>query len=544
MGLENPGPRRRSEYGRTTPASHQGGTPPISSTYSRPRSESEARPPGERNGEPFVPLNPPIEEAPPTSANGLLGSGPLLSPALGNNDLPPQDMLYALTDLYFKHCNTWCPILDRKTVFRTLSSRPHLAEEDRVLLHAIVSAALRFFHDPRLASEARARQYALSKRTVQMYALENVSVGALRAPVILCLDIMGASNGPAAGMVLAQLSQTVRQLGLCDEASVFLTSTSEDTPTRSGLVHRLSTAGQPVSWLEDEGRRRLCWMVYILDRYAAMAAVTTGYTLADADVRRVLPCSYDLFSGDVPVETNWFGSPDDLEGGARLSVVNKSENLGSFSYHCEMITILSRVHDFATTPLDISSPTETAAWRNKYRQLDETLDGWLQSLPGEYGGTSMLCHSDPASRVANWFLLHSAYVVAVVRLHSSAAYPMLQSHLFVPSDYAIQRCVSAVHSLGGIVQDVREADGLYLLGPLFTFSLWVAARLLLVNAAAMGCPVDPMVDMFIQTLDDMGRHWQVATCYSRILARVVQRGRQGDGTWGAMRRLVLLASRR
>ncbi|KAL2106187.1 hypothetical protein VUR80DRAFT_7085 [Thermomyces stellatus] len=268
-----------------------------------------------------------------------------------------------------------------------------------------------------------------------------------------------------------------------------------------------------------------------------MAAVTTGYTLADAEVRRVLPCSYDLFSRDVPVETDWFGSARDLEGGApRLAAVNRSGNLGSFSYHCEVVAILSRVHDFATTPLDVGSPADTAAWRNRYRQLDAALDGWLQSLPGEYRGTSALCHSDPASRVANWFLLHSAYVVAVVRLHAPAAYPMLQSPLFVPSDYAVQRCVSAVRSLGGIVQDVREAGGLYLLGPLFAFSLWVAARLLLVDAAATACPVDPMVDMFIQTLDDMGRHWQVATCYSTILARVVQRGRQGDGTWGVMRR--------
>ena len=537
----NPVPhRRQSEYGHNRPASQSQGTPPISSTYStfRPRSESDAHPPPERNGElhqGYALPNPTIEE-PPSLTNGLRGSYPVpLSPALDNNDLPPQDMLYALTDLYFKHCNTWCPVLDRKTVFKTLSNRPHISEEDRVLLHAIVSAALRFFHDPRLAPEARERQYALSKRTVQMYAMENVSVGATRARVILCLDIVGASNGPAGGMVLAQLSQAVRQLGLCDETSVFLTSAAEDTATRSGLVRKLST-GQPGSWLEDEGRRRLCWMVYILDRYAAMAAVTTGYTLADSDVRRVLPCSYDLFSGDIPVETNWFGSAGDIEGGSRLSVVNKSQNLGSFSYHCEMITILSRVHAFATTPMDISSPSETAAWRNKYRQLDGTLDGWLQSLPGEYSRTSSLCHSDPASRVANWFLLHSAYVVAVVRLHASAAYPMLQSPLFVPSDYAIQRCVSAVQSLGGIVQDVREANGLYLVGPLFAFSLWVAARVLLVNAAAMGCQVDPMVDLFIQTLDDMGRHWEVARCYSRILARVVERGRRGDGTWGAMRR--------
>ena len=34
-------------------------------------------------------------------------------------DLPPHDIIYSLVDLYFKHCGTWCPILERKTIFAT-----------------------------------------------------------------------------------------------------------------------------------------------------------------------------------------------------------------------------------------------------------------------------------------------------------------------------------------------------------------------------------------------------------------------------------------
>lgn len=33
------------------------------------------------------------------------------------NDLPPHDIVYNIVDLYFKHCNPWCPILDRKSIF-------------------------------------------------------------------------------------------------------------------------------------------------------------------------------------------------------------------------------------------------------------------------------------------------------------------------------------------------------------------------------------------------------------------------------------------
>ena len=37
-----------------------------------------------------------------------------------DTDLPPYDLLYTLVDLYFKHVNTWCPILDRKATFDTI----------------------------------------------------------------------------------------------------------------------------------------------------------------------------------------------------------------------------------------------------------------------------------------------------------------------------------------------------------------------------------------------------------------------------------------
>ncbi|GJC83557.1 hypothetical protein ColTof4_08977 [Colletotrichum tofieldiae] len=453
------------------------------------------------------------------------------------SEFPPHDMLYTLVDLYFKHCNTWCPILDRKTTFGAFFGSTSLNEADRVLLHAIVATTLRFLKDPRLSPEMRSHYHAVSKHRVQTYAMENVSIAALRALVILCLDELGTSNGPRGWNMLALLAQNVRQLELCEESSVYLTAEAEETP-HTGSIRRVAT-GRPESWIEDEGRRRLCWMVYLLDRYATIATTTFDFMLDDKKMKRGLPCSYDLFSRNVPVETrSWSPSSDQIGSPA----INKPENLGSFSYHCEILRILSKVHDFLKTPINVTSSAEMAVWRNTYRSLDGALDSWLQSLPSEYSRISALCHSDPASRVANWFMLHSAYVTSVVRLHSSAAYPTVRSHIFVPSHYAMQRCLSAVQSLGDIAQDVFEANGLDLLGPPFAFSLWVAARLLLIHAATVGCPVDPKIDFFIETLRHVGQYWEVANNYAKILARVVQRGRQGDMSFTAMRKRVTRVS--
>ncbi|KAM3554685.1 hypothetical protein ARSEF4850_006347 [Beauveria asiatica] len=458
-------------------------------------------------------------------------------------DLPPQDIVYTLVDLYFKHCNTWSPILDRKTTFTIFFGSTSLSEADRVLLHAIVATTLRFLKDSRFSPEMRVHYHETSRQIVQMYAMEHVSVEALRALVIVCLDELGTSNGPRGWNLLTLLAQNARQLSLCEESRVFLSVEHSDDSPMTGSIRRIAI-DRPQSWIEDEGRRRLAWMVYLLDRYATIATTTFDFMLDDSKMKRVLPCSYDLFSRDIPVETRSWGLSPDQHGAAGL-VVNKPDNLGSFSYHCEILRILSKVHDFLKTPLDITSSSKMAAWRNTYRSLDASLDSWLRGLPGDYSKISALCHSDPASRVANWFMLHSAYVTAVVRLHSSAAYPTVRSHLFVPSHYAMQRCLSAVQSLGDIAQDVYEASGLDHLGPPFIFSLWVAARLLLVHAATTCCPVDPRIEFFIEILGHVGQYWEVADNYAKVLARVVQRGRQGDIHFNAMRQnahgLVTLA---
>ncbi|KAJ3554668.1 hypothetical protein NPX13_g10554 [Xylaria arbuscula] len=83
-----------------------------------------------------------------------------------DQELPPYDLLYALADLYFKHINTWCPILHRKTTLDSLFGPSTLDEADRVLLHAIVATTLRFSTDARLTDERRRHYHDVSKQRV------------------------------------------------------------------------------------------------------------------------------------------------------------------------------------------------------------------------------------------------------------------------------------------------------------------------------------------------------------------------------------------
>jgi hypothetical protein len=449
-----------------------------------------------------------------SAPNMLYGGTPALS-SQPDASLPPYDLLHTLVDLYFKHVNTWSPILDRKVLFDTFFGTSMPDEPDLVLLHAIVATTLRFSRDPRLTPDSRRRYYNISKQKVHLYGLEHSNIRALQALMVLSLDVLGTSNGPQGWNLLAIIARSIVQLGLNVEKSVSLvlpTGPSTTTPQTFVLP-------APSSWVEDEERRRLCWMIFVLDRYATVATTSFDFMFNDEEMDRQLPCRYDLFSQNQPVETRWLSGSD-------RPAINRPENLGSFSYHCEILKILSRIHRYLRRPIDIGSLADVAQWQKSYRELDDELNSWLYSLPDDYGKISQLCHSDPSSKIANWIMLHAAFHTSVIRLHSSAAYPTVRSHIFKPSYTAMQKCLAAVDGLRGIAQDVVSAGMADLLGPPFAFSLWVSVRLLFVHGSTTDRDLDPNIGIFMSTLEQMGQYWEIARKYTQILNSILQQHQQ------------------
>lgn len=70
------------------------------------------------------------------------------------------------------------------------------------------------------------------------------------------------------------------------------------------------------------------------------------------------------------------------------------------------------------------------------------------------------------------------------------------------------------------------------LGPPFAFTLWVAARLLLVHGSTIELKLSPQIQFFVDTLKDMGRYWLVAERYSAILTRVLEEHRDSERSAG------------
>jgi hypothetical protein len=392
------GPQPSVSYSAATqrvPSNHQ---QQLQSRNSLPNVQMPAPP-----SEPYATSNAPLES--PTlnissATHGGLNAAGGPSSVSQDQDFPPYDLLYALTDLFFKHVNTWCPILHRRTTLDSLFGSAALEEDDRILLHAIVATTLRFSTDSRLTPQARERYHAASKQRVLLYGLENSSVKALQALVILALDIVGSSNGPPGWNLLALMARSVVQLGLAVET----TSSSVAPVYPSIYTLRAMVLPESGSFIEDEARRRLFWMIYLLDRYATLATAFE-FALDDKEIDRKLPCRDDLWARNQPVETRWFQPPDRAEYHADVP-----ENLGSFSYYIEILGILSDIHRFLKKPVDIGALSDVEQWQQQYRQLDSKLNSWKFSLPSEHGNLSRLFDPNSCSKInCIWIMLHITY---------------------------------------------------------------------------------------------------------------------------------------
>jgi Fungal specific transcription factor domain len=322
------------------------------------------------------------------------------SASIAEDEFPHYDLLYKLADLFFKHINTWCPILHRQSTLSRLF-QPNLELEDKILLHAIVATTMRFCGDERLTKEVRDRQHKISEDKVILYGMKHSSVKALQALVILSLDLIGDSNGPPGWNMLAVMTRSVVQLGLAVES----TSLSVAPIFPSIYTLRAMILPEPIDFIEEESRRRLFWVIYLLDRYAT-TATAFDYALGDKDIDRRLPCRDDLFNKNEAVETRWFRHSERVEYSG-----DKPENLGSFSYYIEVLGILSKIHAFLKKPVDIGALSDVESWQREYRELDRELRTWKYNLPNEYGNMSRVFDPSSKNKVVNcgWVMLHAAF---------------------------------------------------------------------------------------------------------------------------------------
>lgn len=265
----------------------------------------------------------------------------------------------------------------------------------------MVATTVKFSTDQRLTPEKRERYHSSSKSKVLLYGIENSSVKSLQALVILALDVVGCSNGPPGWNLLALITRSVVQLGLAME-----TYSPAVAPQYASIYTlRAIVLPEPKDWIEEESRRRLFWMIYVLDRYATVATAFE-FALDENEIDRRLPCRDDLYTRNVPVETRWFHTSTRSDYS-----MNRPENLGSLSYYVEVLGILTKVHKFLKKPVDITSLSDVETWQSGYRELDNAIQEWKYNLPPEFGNQARIFAKSGVSSSLNsgMVMLHAAF---------------------------------------------------------------------------------------------------------------------------------------
>ena len=108
------------------------------------------------------------------------------------NDLPPDDLIDSLVEIYFVNIHPWIPIL-HVTQFRERMAMPTQRQKLRTIFHAIVSLCVRFSDDKRLEdAELRARYSKRSREIVILQSMESFSVENLQALIICAFDTVSS----------------------------------------------------------------------------------------------------------------------------------------------------------------------------------------------------------------------------------------------------------------------------------------------------------------------------------------------------------------
>lgn len=111
----------------------------------------------------------------------------------------------------------------------------------------------------------------------------------------------------------------------------------------------------------------------------------------------------------------------------------------------------------------------------------------------------------------------------MIRLHSSVAYPVVKPNPFEDlHTAAVDHCLSSVKKIVELTRCVVSHEMIDRLGPPFAFTMWVAARVILVNGSLGYAfkPIDPDFHYLIEQLQRMGRYWKIAHHYVELLTRV------------------------
>lgn len=472
-------------------------------------------------------------------------------------ELPPDEVLFSLVEIYFQLIHPWIPMLHVRN-FRQRMKDPSQRDQITTICHAIVSICARFSDDPRLGhdSDVRTQRAKRSRDTVILQSMQSFSVENLQALIIVAFDTIGSGRSPSAWSVVGSMTRTVEQLQLSVEPAD--DERAHPADTFHNQIKRAAFLPPARDWSELEERRRVFWNVFLMDRFCSIA---TGWNLSltSADVKRRLPCEGALWEAGDALETPtpFFGVSDKYNQisttSPSLGQQNKNkaqasemrlptaraesedqESLGGFAYCIEATESLSLVTSFfLQQAVDVSKAQDVQMWLMRFKQLDLRLVQWKIFLPERWREACAV--NEDGNMDPNLTLAHITHNVAVILLHQGIAYPSAEWQAVLPtigvrlpSASSAETCFIAATEVVTIVERFLRDNPVILTNPQFAFCLFICGRMMLAHAAYYNIALPREFDILLDSLWEISKRWKldnnIAAKFASRLLRARQQG--------------------
>lgn len=289
-------------------------------------------------------------------------------------------------------------------------------------------------------------------------------------------------------------------------------------------------------WTELEERRRLFWIIFMLDRFCS---VSTGWdtSLTSDDVHRRLPADGGYFTREEPVTTPFFGiwnkaaarigrslanvpapySEEDptteQQQGASPNSANgyiDASKLGAFAYCVEATESLSQVTTFFLQQrINAQDKEHAVSWLTRFKELDLRLVQWKLFLPSRWRDSNISADRKVIDMDPNLTLAHITHNTSMILLHHPIAYPAKSwnDYVALPKECSAQTCELAAIETSNIVSKFLTYTPIPFVNVQFAFCAFVAAKALLFEHQANRDPLRPEFERLVRDLWEMSKRW-------------------------------------
>ncbi|KAF1977549.1 hypothetical protein BU23DRAFT_453099 [Bimuria novae-zelandiae CBS 107.79] len=451
--------------------------------------------------------------------------------------LPSQPLLIKLVEYFCTSFHHWIPYVHKQKLCDTVTGIRSDARSDLVL-HALVAVTLRHVDRTLLCMDEDEviTRTKISHFIVETLALRTMSLESLQALIMIVFDYLSDGDVAKAWPLIGSLTRTVDYLQL----------TIEPTAVQgNALMTPLQTVPPTQDFTELEERRRLFWVIFLLDRFCS---VSTGWntSLTSEDVHRRLPADGRYFTRKEPVTTPFFGIWSKAAGRIGRSLANvpaqyneedtttelvqgstpgsangviDSSKLGAFAYCVEATESLSQVTTFFLQQrINWQDKEHAISWLTRFKELDLRLVQWKMFLPPRWKDSDISQDRQVVNMDPNLTLAHITHNTSMILLHHSIAYPPKDwsDYVALPKDCSAQTCQHAAVETANIVNKFLTHTSIPFVNAQFAFCTFIAAKVLLYEHQATRRTLGAEFDRMKRNLQEMSRRWSVGRVHADV----------------------------